>query len=63
MSALGHKRTLLPQFGMSAFLPKADIAELEEHVRFVPKADIVQPRSNSAMRFRASANASSLVLH
>ncbi len=25
---------------MSALLPKADIAELEEHVRFVPKADM-----------------------
>jgi hypothetical protein len=24
---------------MSALPPKADIAELEEHVRFVPKAD------------------------
>ena len=25
---------------MSALPPKADIAELEKHVRFVPKADI-----------------------
>jgi hypothetical protein len=36
MSALGQKRTSRPQITMSALPPKADIAELEEHVRFVP---------------------------
>jgi hypothetical protein len=29
---------------MSAFRPKADIAEYEGHVRFVPKADIARRR-------------------
>ena len=30
---------------MSALLPKADIAEVEEHVRFVPIADIARCRA------------------
>jgi hypothetical protein len=40
MSALGQKQTLHSEIGMSALPPKADIAEHDRHVRFVPKADI-----------------------
>jgi len=40
MSALGQKRTSRRVQGMSALPPKADIAESDWHVRFVPKADI-----------------------
>jgi len=42
MSALGQKQTLTPVRAMSALPPKADIAEIDEHVRFVPKADVTQ---------------------
>jgi hypothetical protein len=41
MSALGQKRTLDCHPLMSALPPKADIAERDPHVRFVPKADEV----------------------
>jgi hypothetical protein len=40
MSALGQKRTSERDQVMSALPPKADIAECDRHVRFVPKADI-----------------------
>jgi N-acetyltransferase len=40
MSALGHKRTLVPAHAMSALPPKADIGTQSRNVRFVPKADI-----------------------
>ena len=40
MSALGQKQTLHGVGSMSALPPKADIAERDWHVRFVPKADI-----------------------
>jgi hypothetical protein len=40
MSALGHERTLKRVRRMSALPPKADIHRHDEHVRFVPKADI-----------------------
>jgi len=40
MSALGQKQTFGSVRLMSALPPKADIAESEWHVRFVPKADI-----------------------
>ena len=40
MSALGQKRTCRSETAMSALPPKADIAERDRHVRFVPKADI-----------------------
>jgi hypothetical protein len=40
MSALGQKQTLDCRLLMSAIPPKADIAERDRHVRFVPKADI-----------------------
>jgi hypothetical protein len=40
MSALGQKRTLEHVRVMSALPPKADIAECDCDVRFVPKADI-----------------------
>jgi len=36
MSALGQKQTLKPVCVMSALPPKADIAESDWHVRFVP---------------------------
>jgi hypothetical protein len=42
MSALGHKRTWWGEFAMSALPPKADIAERDLDVRFVPKTDIMQ---------------------
>ena len=38
-SALRHKQTSPDVHMMSAFLPKADVAEHGYHVRFVPKAD------------------------
>ena len=40
MSALGHKRTFRDAYPMSALPPKADIAERNWHVRFVPLSDI-----------------------
>jgi hypothetical protein len=40
MSALGQKRTSGHVRVMSALPPKADIAERDRHVRFVPIADI-----------------------
>src|SRR5215469_14308225 len=39
MSALGQKQALRHLQPMSALPPKADIAEGDRHVRFVPKAD------------------------
>ena len=40
MSALGQKRTLTPVNLMSALPPKADIAQHDDNVRFVPKAEV-----------------------
>ena len=40
MSALGQKRTSEDIQSMSALPPKADIAERDWHVRFVPITDI-----------------------
>jgi len=40
MSALGQKQTSRLVEGMSALPPKADIAERDRHVRFVPEADM-----------------------
>ena len=40
MSAMGQKRTFRRVQPMSALPPKADIAEVEEHVCLVPKADM-----------------------
>jgi len=40
MSALGQKQTFGLRNMMSALPPKADIAERDWDVRFVPKADI-----------------------
>jgi hypothetical protein len=42
MSALGQKRTSGTEIVMSALPPKADIAEYDWDVRFVPKAEIRQ---------------------
>jgi hypothetical protein len=42
MSALGQMQTLEFVRPMSALPPKADIAESDWHVRFVPKADILR---------------------
>jgi hypothetical protein len=39
MSALGQKQTLRHASVMSALPPKADIAERQSNVRFVPKVD------------------------
>jgi len=40
-SALGHKRTFCDAAAMSALPPKADIPRDEQHVCFVPIADLV----------------------
>jgi hypothetical protein len=40
MSALGQKQTFELFIAISALPPKADIAERDWDVRFVPKADI-----------------------
>jgi hypothetical protein len=40
MSALGHKRTLASELGMSALPPIADIRQRSEYVCFVPETDI-----------------------
>jgi len=37
---MGHKRTFLEVCVMSALPPKADIADRDHNVRFVPKAGI-----------------------
>jgi len=37
--ALGQKQTSEDVWAMSALPPKADIAERDRHVRFVPKAE------------------------
>jgi len=37
--ALGQKQTSEDGWAMSALPPKADIAERDRHVRFVPKAE------------------------
>ena len=51
MSALGQKRTSGHVRVMSALPPKADIAERNWDVRFVPKADmaLIPKTANSAM--------------
>ena len=49
MSALGQKQTFKRLRLTSALLPKADIAERDWHVRFVPKADI--PRRSEIALF------------
>jgi len=53
MSALGQKQTSRHVRKMSALPPKADIAECDWNVRFVPKADI-QSSISSARNIRAS---------
>jgi len=55
MSALGHKRTWLGEFAMSALPPKADIVQSDRDVRFVPKADIDAPDKEHERRFVVSA--------
>jgi len=45
MSALGQKQTSQRVGAMSALPPKADIAESDWHVRFVPKADTLTLRA------------------
>jgi hypothetical protein len=45
MSALGQKRTFGPFIAMSALPPKADIAERDRDVRFVPKDGVIGRRS------------------
>jgi hypothetical protein len=55
MSALGQKRTLRGEFAMSALLPKADVAEHDQDVRFVPKADISSVWKVTERRAQAAA--------
>jgi hypothetical protein len=50
MSTLGQNRTLGHVRVMSALPPKADIAERDRNVRFVPKADILHCRKNAVIR-------------
>jgi len=49
MSALGQKQTSRSEIAMSALPPKADIAEYDWDVRFVPKADICTAAQISAI--------------
>ena len=49
MSAMGQKQTLRHVIGMSALPPKADIAEHDRDVRFVPRADIPRCGTKWAM--------------
>src|SRR5262249_30236158 len=55
MSALGPKQTLRRILVMSALPPKADIAERDWHVRFVPKADILRCSKNIGYSITSSA--------
>ena len=55
MSALGQKRTLMHLDPMSALPPKADIAQVEENVRFVPIADLGARASMCAIPPKAAA--------
>ena len=50
MSALGQKRTLRRVQTMSAIPPKADIAEDDWDVRFVPIADSCTATNNFPIR-------------
>jgi hypothetical protein len=47
MSALGQKRTSRWLRVMSALPPKADIAERDPHVRFVPITDMANEKSSA----------------
>jgi hypothetical protein len=53
MSALGQKQTSYCRPSMSALPPKADIAERDDDVRFVPESDI--ERNCLPNRFQAAA--------
>ena len=55
MSALGQKQTYSDVWPMSALPPKADIAEHDEDVRFVPKADMRRPTQIPRWRGRTGA--------
>jgi hypothetical protein len=59
MSQLGQKRTLCNVTPMSALPPKANIAELEGHVRFVPEADILRCGEKCRYSITSSARANS----
>ena len=50
MSALGQKQTFRYVRPMSALPPKADIAQRDWDVRFVPKADIPHCRKSASIR-------------
>jgi hypothetical protein len=52
MPALGHKRTFRSVIVMSALPPKADIPRREQHVRFVPIADIHTKRKTPDITVR-----------
>src|SRR5215831_16601644 len=59
MSAMGQKQTLPDISAISALPPKADIAERECHVRFVPKADSCTAANSIAISITSSARESS----
>jgi hypothetical protein len=58
MSALGQKQTSEHAWIMSALPPKADIAERECHVRFVPKADVSRCSKATLYSITSSARSS-----
>jgi hypothetical protein len=60
MSALGQKQTSRSEIAMSALPPKADIAECDRHVRFVPKADILRCGKKRRYSITSSARADRL---
>jgi hypothetical protein len=47
MSEMGQKQTSRAAISMSALPPKADIAESDWHVRFVPKTVVSRCSKNS----------------
>jgi len=49
-----HTRTSQHIRAMSALPPKADIAERDRHVRFVPEADIAREDTSSDFRFHGA---------
>ncbi len=70
MSSMGHKRTLNAVHPMSALPPKADLSERDQHVRFVPEADIhsllfdhLVSNRKQAWRYREAQCLSGLEVH
>jgi hypothetical protein len=60
MSALGQKRTFHDVAPMSALPPKADIAELEQHVRLSAKSGLMHRSKIATYSITLSARVSAL---